>query len=294
MQNWDDLRFLLALARCGTMTEAAKRLGSNVATVSRRIERLGTRLGYPPFAKTAEGWVPASSILPLIDIAETVEARLALELNRARAMTLTERVPIRLGAPPVVTLGALLPMLRDAPHALGGIELTLIDRVSGDGLGDHDIIVRFDMPPAGRLMTRKVGRLDVRLYGRPDAEETGDWAGLTGWTEASGPMQLGLARFGRPPSLRVDTYNTLASLMRSSGLPGPLPDTALSFDDVLQPLDPGGASWSVDLWSAYHETRRNDPAIDRVLEWIVAACARAQDRAGPVAKTQARSRSKQG
>ena len=55
MNNWDDLRFLVALSKTGTMTAAAKSLGTNTATVSRRIERLSETLGMPAFIKTGEG-----------------------------------------------------------------------------------------------------------------------------------------------------------------------------------------------------------------------------------------------
>ena len=54
MNNWDDLRFLVALSKTGTMTAAAKSLGTNTATVSRRIERLSETLGMPAFIKTGE------------------------------------------------------------------------------------------------------------------------------------------------------------------------------------------------------------------------------------------------
>ena len=40
MQNWDDLKFCLALERHQTMTAAARALGTTTATVSRRIDRL--------------------------------------------------------------------------------------------------------------------------------------------------------------------------------------------------------------------------------------------------------------
>ena len=40
MQNWDDLKFCLALERYQTITAAARALGTNTATVPRRIDRL--------------------------------------------------------------------------------------------------------------------------------------------------------------------------------------------------------------------------------------------------------------
>ena len=38
--DWDDLRFFLAVARSGRLTAAARRLGADHATVSRRITSL--------------------------------------------------------------------------------------------------------------------------------------------------------------------------------------------------------------------------------------------------------------
>ena len=47
-QNWDDLRFFLAVARAGTLSGAARSLGVTHSTVFRRLgafeERLGVRL----------------------------------------------------------------------------------------------------------------------------------------------------------------------------------------------------------------------------------------------------------
>ena len=43
--NWDDLRVFLAVARSGQLLAAAKRLGVNHATVSRRLLQLESALG---------------------------------------------------------------------------------------------------------------------------------------------------------------------------------------------------------------------------------------------------------
>ena len=58
MQHWDDLRFCLALYRHGTMSAAAMALGTNIATVSRRIDRLTQAMGETLFLKQDRAWVP--------------------------------------------------------------------------------------------------------------------------------------------------------------------------------------------------------------------------------------------
>ena len=73
MDNWDDLRFLVALSKTGTMTAAAKHLGTNTATVSRRIERLSEQLGTPAFVKTSDGWKPSDAVLKLIEVSQAFD-----------------------------------------------------------------------------------------------------------------------------------------------------------------------------------------------------------------------------
>ena len=40
MDNWDDLKFVLAIANAGNVTKAAKGLGVTHSTVSRRLASL--------------------------------------------------------------------------------------------------------------------------------------------------------------------------------------------------------------------------------------------------------------
>ena len=56
MQNWDDPKFCLALEQYQTMTAAARALGTNTATVSRRIERLTLEAGEPFYLHDNAQW----------------------------------------------------------------------------------------------------------------------------------------------------------------------------------------------------------------------------------------------
>ena len=54
--NWDDLRFFLALARCGTVSAAGRDLKVRHTTVSRRIKTLEQRLGTRLFDHLPGGY----------------------------------------------------------------------------------------------------------------------------------------------------------------------------------------------------------------------------------------------
>ncbi|SHI30258.1 LysR family transcriptional regulator [Wenxinia saemankumensis] len=266
MKDWDDLRYLLAMSRCATMTEAAKSLRTNVATVSRRMERLTERLGYPPFVRQQNGWQPADRILPLIDIAEQVEGRLALEMSRVRSRSGEARVPIQIGCLPFVSAGILLPDVARLPPQ---VNLTFIDRLTGEGLGDCDIVIRLGVPESGRLLTRRVGRVTFRLFSRSGGVPPQDWAALSEEWDSHPAMQLGFARFGQPPSLRVTTFGALAEIVKRTALAAPLPYCDAVDHPDIAPLPAQDDDWTGEFWAFWHETRRGDPVIEKMIDWIV-------------------------
>ena len=53
--DWDNLRYFLELARTGTLAGAARRLGVEHTTVSRRIQALEKQMGAALFAREAGG-----------------------------------------------------------------------------------------------------------------------------------------------------------------------------------------------------------------------------------------------
>ena len=71
--NWDDLRFFLAVARAGTLQAAARQLGVDHTTVSRRIKALEAGLGQALFARHLAGHELSPAGLALLPKAEAME-----------------------------------------------------------------------------------------------------------------------------------------------------------------------------------------------------------------------------
>ena len=53
--DWNDLKYILAVSRFGSLVEAARRLGVSDTTVARRVKRLERKLGTPLFVADAHG-----------------------------------------------------------------------------------------------------------------------------------------------------------------------------------------------------------------------------------------------
>src|SRR3990167_9967186 len=75
--NWDDMRFFLEVARASTASGAARRLGVDYTTVSRRIRALEQSLGALLFEKSrAAGFALTVEGQRLLGHAETLESTL--------------------------------------------------------------------------------------------------------------------------------------------------------------------------------------------------------------------------
>lgn len=74
MNDWDDIRYFLAVARAGSVRAAAEALGVNHSTVLRRIAQLEGRLGARMFERLPSGYTITSAGEEVREFAENMEA----------------------------------------------------------------------------------------------------------------------------------------------------------------------------------------------------------------------------
>ncbi|MFD1341298.1 LysR family transcriptional regulator [Litorisediminicola beolgyonensis] len=268
MDNWDDFRFLVALSKAGTMTAAAKMLGTNTATVSRRIDRLSETLGTPAFVKTADGWKPSEAVREIISIANTFDGELRSAMNTNSQDKTNQLVSLNVGSVPIVTSQVLFPGLRRHGDMLDGVSLTFSDRIFREGLGENDLVIMYGAPESGRVVTRRVGQLTFRLYGWKGGKPTGEWVGLAQEHDEYPPMQMAFDTFKCPPRMRVESFTALYDLMLQTKLPGPLPDTLAAQDSELVTIKTAHEPFRGEFWMMFHESRRGDPAMRKVVDWV--------------------------
>lgn len=124
--DWDDLRFVLAVARGRSLAGAARRLRVNESTVGRRVARMEQRLGARLFERIAGSLTPTEAGDRVIAGAERVE----LELQAvAGAVSGTDRLAagsVRLTAVPIVVNRILVPALPSLLSAHPDLRVELI------------------------------------------------------------------------------------------------------------------------------------------------------------------------
>jgi DNA-binding transcriptional LysR family regulator len=268
LENWDDLKFVLAMTRHGTMSAAARHLDTNVATVSRRLERMSQELDLPLFEKRGQSFVATETALRLAEVAEGIDQRLRSEIGLIRETDLRQHVGLEIAAPPAVHLHYLVPRMMELHNTFPQVQMTLTDKVVTQGLGEADIQIRIGRPEGGRLRARKFRDYTMRVYHKLDATLDGDWIGLSNrYPEAD--LLREVYPDAKPfPRYRVEELPLVHQLARMTGLPGMLPDFMVGPDDGLVPAQLEDNDRPGELWIAYHETRHNDVTLRAVIDWI--------------------------
>jgi DNA-binding transcriptional LysR family regulator len=166
MLDWSDLRFVLAVQREGTLSAAARALGVNQSTVTRRVAALHRGLGARVLERRGATWV-------LTPLGERLEPMLVEMEDRALAL---ERAAQGLDARPagvvrITTVDALavrflapsLPRFRERLPDVT-LEIDSSSRSLDLGRREADLALRLGRPRQEALVARKVGRLGFSLY----------------------------------------------------------------------------------------------------------------------------------
>src|ERR1043165_2646041 len=82
--DWDGLQVFLAVARAGRISTAARRLGVEHTTVSRRLSALEDALGVPLFYRTTTGYFLTPHGQNVVANAEAMEKAAIAVAARAR------------------------------------------------------------------------------------------------------------------------------------------------------------------------------------------------------------------
>jgi len=174
--NWDDLRIFLAVARAGQILGAARRLGLNHATVSRRVAALEESLKTRLFRRLTTGSELTSAGERFLIVAERMEA----DMIAARAEIAAEgdvlTGTVRIGAPDGFGVAFLAPRLGAlaAEHPELSLQLVPVPRSFSLSRREADIVITVDRPTEGRLVAGKLVDYTLQLYAsRAYAEANG-------------------------------------------------------------------------------------------------------------------------
>jgi DNA-binding transcriptional LysR family regulator len=165
--DWHLFRTFLAVVREGSLSSAARVLGTTQPTMGRQVAALEASLGVKLFTRSLDGLAPTDAAIRLIPSAEAMAAAADAALRSASGEVEEESGTVRITASEVIGGEVLPPILaefRSLKRRIS-VELALSNRNEDLLRGDADIAVRMVRPTQEALVAKRIGRIDIGLYG---------------------------------------------------------------------------------------------------------------------------------
>jgi DNA-binding transcriptional LysR family regulator len=162
--DWNDLQYCLAVAREGTVSAAAKRMGVDHATIIRRIDRLEQSLGAKLFVRRKTGYEPTQAGQRVMALSEEVESTVRSGQAEINGDCANLTGSVRIGSPDGFGSFFLSPRLGPLAEQHPDLEIQIVAtaRLFSLSKREADIAIGLSMPQEGRIIGRKL--LDYRLY----------------------------------------------------------------------------------------------------------------------------------
>lgn len=220
---WDDLRCVLTIARCGSLSGAARALGVEHSTVFRRLNAVEKRLGVKLFERTRGGYAPTAQGELAAAAASAMESQaLSIEgLMLEKESQLTGVVRL---ATSELLAGHLLPSVIEgflAAHPQIEVEIDVANHAVDLKRREADLALRASNTPGDHLVGREIGELRYAIYGARALLQTGidldlsksSWLGFDDSIAHQGVAQWQRAQLRYPlPRVR---FNSIAPMLQS-------------------------------------------------------------------------------
>jgi len=281
--DWNDLRYLLAVHRTGSLAGAAKGLKVAKATVSRRLAALEQALGTALVERRPNGLLLTKAGQEVITAAEGVDAALgSLEGRLAESTSARPSGTVRLTAPHWLAARILIPSLPELAKRYPELEVQLVgtNQILNLAQREADVAVRNVRPTQQSLACRKIIDLGGCVYasglylerrGRPQSPEMlaghdvlvyEGLGGMPGFEWLRDPARGGRVAFrANDPEALVGAATAGLGLCAVPCMLGD-PESALERVDAL------GFS-RCELLLVTHEETRRTPRVKVVAEFVI-------------------------
>ncbi|WP_322989901.1 LysR family transcriptional regulator [Hoeflea sp.] len=168
--DWNDLRYFLAVARTGRLTAAARTMGTDHATVSRRVASLELRLKAKLFERSPRGYALSDTGEKLLRHAERMEMEAAKIHDDIAGELYTLSGSVRIGTPDGFGSYFLMPRLTELARANPELHIQLVatPRLFSLSKREADSAIVLSRPEKGRLFSRKLTDYTLHLYATAD------------------------------------------------------------------------------------------------------------------------------
>lgn len=253
-KNWDDIRYVLAVAEYGSLNAAAKALGVTHVTVMRRVAAFEESHGLKVFNRNAGGYTVAPEAEPVLAVARNVEDAV-LSVERTIRGTQDDLVGnVRIASTDTICQRLLPAAVGRISRIYPNLSITLLSANVYHDLARlaADIAIRPAQSLEVGLSGVVAGDLHFRVYSANP--NTSRWIGMKGGLLRSRPAEW---ISDNVPKERIvheaDSFLVLQELAASGGGMTFLPAFLGDADPRLQRVGAGPANLSVPIWIASQE-----------------------------------------
>ena len=282
--QWDDLRYVLAVARTGSALRAARELGVDQTTVLRKLDALETTLGTSLFERRKSGQTPTSAGKLVVEAAERMEKE-----ARALENTLATKRRVVGGAVRLTTSDGLAtrfvkPCMRAFQSLYPGVSIELIatDERLDIAAGEADVALRGSSHPEGAgIVAQRMPDVRWTIYcsaayaaerGVPDCREAlrgheivgfeGRLTRLPGWRWLVDAVPDAVVRF------RSSSFVSMVSNLKAGLGVGPLPTIIGDAEPELVRCFPAPPELRDELWLIVREELKNEPHVRALTDFL--------------------------
>jgi DNA-binding transcriptional LysR family regulator len=281
--DWNLMHSFLGMMEHGSLMNAARRLGGSQPTISRHIAQLEAQLGVTLFERTGQALTPTPTAHLIAERAQAMQSGAEAVARVVAGRDAHVGGTVRITASQVVACHLLPPLLARLRLAEPDIQIELVstNEVSNLLRREADIAVRMVRPEQGSLVARRVGQVEVGLYGTPaylkrrgTPRSVADLAGhdLIGF-DRDPTILRGFAAMGEPVTrerfcLRSDDHLAAWAAVRAGIGLGWAATYVAAADPGVRRVLPGLAVPPLPVWLAVHREVRSSPRIRLVYETL--------------------------
>jgi DNA-binding transcriptional LysR family regulator len=278
--EWDDARYVLAIHRTGSLSDAGRTLGVNQSTVGRRLDALEAALEARLFFRTREGYVLTPEGERLLSHAERMEAEAQAIMRELRGQETRLSGVVRVTAPDAMTARLVVPILARLRARNPGIELAIVadNRTLSLTKREADLAIRVGRVSDEQLAARRIcgfasapyaskGYVEARGLPRAPSFEGHDFLGSTeyGGGEARWLADHALKGFVLSSTSTPTILSACLAGMGIALLPCYLGDTT---PDLVR-LGPKGGVTSSTVWLLVHRDLKRTPRVRVCADFLV-------------------------
>lgn len=283
--GWELYRSFLAVMQEGSLSAAARVLGSTQPTIGRHVSELERKLNRTLFIRTQGGLTPTEAATalfgPATDMSNIAETMTRVASNQGSGVQGTVRITSSdvIG---IEVLPAIFTKIAEKYPDLN-LELVLSDKAQDLLNREADIAIRLFRPVQTQLIARCVGRIKLGFYAHKDylekhvaPESIADLANhkLIGFDQLTDYIRTVAKRLPfsverNQFTFRTDSNVAQLSMIRAGAGVGICQENLAKQGESLVHLLPDDFHFAMDAWVTMHEDLRKSPACQAVYDELV-------------------------